>query len=184
MAAHGADRPVELGSEPPAPAETGWPTEWAGLPFFLATAEAAGLPGALLADEILAGQPLSWLVYQLGRLLVPVIDPLDPALFGLAGQLPAPVPPAEPSPIESGRLAEHARRWAELTAARLDRSDEPPLVVAQDLAGRPGVVVGQPGWIEIHLSLQGVRLDVRRAGLDLDPGWLRWLGAVVSFVYE
>jgi hypothetical protein len=164
--------------------EPSWPTGWAGLPFFLATAEQAGLPAALLDDEVLAGQPLSWLVYQLGRLLVPVIDPLDPALFALAGQLPAPVPPAEPSPSESGRLAAHAGRWAELTAARLDRSDEPAQAVAEDLAARPGRVLGQPGWIEIHLSLNDVRLDVRRAGLDLDPGWLRWLGAVVSFVYE
>jgi hypothetical protein len=164
--------------------EPSWPTAWAGLPFFLATAEQAGLPAALLDDEVLAGQPLSWLVYQLGRLLVPVIDPLDPALFALAGQLPAPVPPAEPSPTESGRLAAHAGRWAELTAARWDRSDEPAQAVAEDLAARPGRVLGQPGWIEIHLSLNDVRLDVRRAGLDLDPGWLRWLGAVVSFVYE
>jgi len=166
------------------PIEESWPTSWAGLPFFLATAEQAGLPAELLDDEVLAGQPLSWLVYQLGRLLVPAIDPLDPALFALAGQLPAPVPPAEPSPTESGRLVEHAARWAELTAARLDRSDELAQAVAEDLAARPGRVVGQLGWIEIHLSLNDVRLDVRRAGLDLDPGWLRWLGAVVSFVYE
>jgi hypothetical protein len=170
--------------EPASPIEESWPTSWAGLPFFLATAEQAGLPAELLDDEVLAGQPLSWLFYQLGRLLVPAIDPLDPALFALAGQLPAPVPPAEPSPTESGRLAEHAGRWAELTAARLDRSDEPAQAVAEDLAARPGRVGGQPGWIEIHLSLNDVRLDVRRAGLDLDPGWLRWLGAVVSFVYE
>jgi hypothetical protein len=27
-------------------------------------------------------------------------------------------------------------------------------------------------------------VEVRRAGLDLDPGWIPWLGAVVRFVYE
>ncbi|HEX4728924.1 MAG TPA: hypothetical protein VH298_14065, partial [Jatrophihabitans sp.] len=31
--------------------ETSWPTSWAGLPFFLATAGAASLPAALLDDE-------------------------------------------------------------------------------------------------------------------------------------
>ncbi|HEX4728383.1 MAG TPA: hypothetical protein VH298_11345, partial [Jatrophihabitans sp.] len=186
QAASEPGRSARLGAEPEPTftIETSWPTAWAGLPFFLATAGAASLPAALLDDEVLGGQPLSWLIYQLGRRLVPVIDPLDPALFALAGQLPAPVPPADPSPTESARLAEHADRWAELTAARLDRSDEPAASVAADLAGRPGRVSGQPGWIEIHLSLHEVRLDVRRAGLDLDPGWLRWLGAVVSFVYE
>jgi hypothetical protein len=178
-------RAIRAGAEPASPApEVAWPTSWAGLPFLLATAEQAGLPAVLLDDEALAGQPLSWLVYQLGRQLAPMIDPLDPALFALAGQLPAPVPPAEPSRIESARLAGHAARWAALTAARLDRSDEPAAAVVLDLAARPGRVLGQPGWIEIHLSLKDVRLDVRRAGLDLDPGWLRWLGAVVSFVYE
>jgi len=44
-------------------------------------------------------------------------------------------------------------------------------------------IVADPGWIEVHLSLDDVDLDLRRAGLDLDPGWLPWLGAVVRFVY-
>jgi hypothetical protein len=36
----------------------------------------------------------------------------------------------------------------------------------------------------VHLSLDDVDLDVRRAGLDGDPGWVWWLGQVVRFVYE
>ncbi|HST47795.1 hypothetical protein [Jatrophihabitans sp.] len=184
----GAGRPADApaGPEPERfPAENGWPTDWAGLPFFLTTADQAELPGALLADEVLAGRPLSWTVYQLGQLLVPAIDPADPALFALAGLVPAPLPLDPPTPAEADRLAGHAERWAAVTATRLGGEPAPDLAaVAQDLAARPGVVAAEPGWIEIHLSLDGVRLDVRRAGLDVDPGWLRWLTAVVTFVYE
>ena len=39
------------------------------------------------------------------------------------------------------------------------------------------------GWVELRLPLDAVSPDLRRAGLDLDPGWLPWLGAVVRFVY-
>ena len=171
-------------------AEDGWPTDWAGLPFFLTTADQAGVPDALLADEVLAGRPLSWTVYQLGRRLVPGIDPADPALFALAGLVPAPLPLDPPTPAEAGCLAGHAERWAAVTAARLAEHRSGPAAV-DPVRRRPGprrasaaLVFAEPGWIEIHLSLEGVRLDVRRAGLDVDPGWLRWLTAVVSFVYE
>jgi hypothetical protein len=33
------------------------------------------------------------------------------------------------------------------------------------------------------MPLDEVDLDVRRAGLDLDPGWVPWLGTVVRYVY-
>ena len=52
------------------------------------------------------------------------------------------------------------------------------------VAKRDAAVDRKPGWIEIHLSLADVDLDIRRAGLDIDPGWLPWLGRVVRFRYE
>jgi hypothetical protein len=33
------------------------------------------------------------------------------------------------------------------------------------------------------LDLDDVDFDVRMAGLDLDPGWIPWLGVVVRFIY-
>jgi hypothetical protein len=48
---------------------------------------------------------------------------------------------------------------------------------------RQARILADPGWIEVHFSLDDVALDLRRAGLDLDPGWLPWLGAVMRFVY-
>ena len=29
-----------------------------------------------------------------------------------------------------------------------------------------------------------VATEIRRAGLDLDPGYVPWLGVVVRFIYE
>ena len=45
-------------------------------------------------------------------------------------------------------------------------------------------IVADPGWLEAHFPLSTVSIDLRRAGLDLDPGYLPWLGVVVRFVYE
>ncbi len=38
--------------------------------------------------------------------------------------------------------------------------------------------------LEVHCRMADVRLAVRRAGLDVDPGWLPWLGRVVRFHYD
>ncbi len=51
------------------------------------------------------------------------------------------------------------------------------------LLRRRGHVVLEPGWVEVHLRLEDVDLGVRRAGLDLDPGFVPWLGAVVVIRY-
>ena len=41
----------------------------------------------------------------------------------------------------------------------------------------------EPGWVDVELDLEEVSTAVRRAGLDLDPGYLPWLGVVVRFRY-
>jgi hypothetical protein len=79
-------------------------------------------------------------------------------------------------------------------------AQQPPLAaMAQWLrlgAGRYGDEVWQAGtWqiparliatashIDLHFRLNDASLAVRRVGLDLDPGWLPWLGKIVSFHY-
>ena len=52
------------------------------------------------------------------------------------------------------------------------------------LAARRGTVLFAPAWIEIVLALDEVDVDVRVAGLDLDPGWVPWLGCVLRYRYE
>lgn len=97
------------------------------------------------------------------------LDPADPALLAFAGLGPdddPPPPPAEPP------TTDHIRQ----------RLDTLGLGVEQ-VCRKPAVIVADPGWIEARFSLDDVDVDIRRAGLDLDPGWLPWLGVVVRFRY-
>ena len=61
-----------------------------------------------------------------------------------------------------------------------DRGD-PALLLS--VCRRHAVIHADPGWIDVDLRLDEVSVDVRRAGLDLDPGYLPWLGCVVRFRY-
>ena len=48
---------------------------------------------------------------------------------------------------------------------------------------RRAEIVADPGWIDVELDLDEVSVDLRAAGLDLDPGWLPAIGCVVRFRY-
>ena len=163
-------------------------TSWAGLLFLLATAADAGIPDALLADEALRDHPLHWTLYHLGRRLVPA-RPEDPVLFAFSGTAPTAHPPRpEPDPRAVEALDRHTLRWARATARRLgepgEDSDADGLEVVIQIVARPGALSVWPGWVEVHLPLDGIDVAVRRAGLDVDPGWVPWLGIVVTFRYE
>jgi hypothetical protein len=83
-------------------------------------------------------------------------------------------------------MARLAAAWAGSIADRLAAAGEPapdPEAAVIRVTRRPGTVTGSPGWLEVRLPLATVDLTIRRAGLDIDPGWLPWLGAVVRYVY-
>jgi hypothetical protein len=175
----------------------GRPTGWAGLPFLLATAAGAGLPDRLLDDPAVGTRPLAWCLHAVGQAITgaPGDDPGLLALAGLHGARAAAIATAPPpDDAEQAALDQVTRDWVAMTAARLvaastgpaaggpwDAAD--PLDVVTWLVRRPGRVVAEPGWIEVHLPLHTVDLAIRRAGLDADPGWVGWLGTVVRFVY-
>ena len=52
------------------------------------------------------------------------------------------------------------------------------------LLARPGRVCLTPTHLDITFDGRLADPAVRRAGLDFDPGWLQWLGRVVSFHYD
>jgi len=66
-------------------------------------------------------------------------------------------------------MARFLRRHARLTLAALVR--------------RPGLVAVTRTHLEVTFPGDQVDLRIRRAGLDLDPGWVPWLGRVVAFHY-
>jgi hypothetical protein len=171
------DSPVE-----PAPA-AGLGTPWGGLAYLLATAAAAEIPDAAFADTELGAMPGPWILFHLGQLLVTAADD-DPAVRALGGLQPrGPRPRPVPTPTQRIRLTMHADRWARVTTERLGDTGAAPRAVVRRLAARAGTVDAVPGWIEIGLRLADVDLAVRRAGLDLDPGFVPWLGAVVVIRY-
>jgi hypothetical protein len=51
------------------------------------------------------------------------------------------------------------------------------------LVSRPAAIALTPTHADVHFDLICADLRVRRAGLDLDPGWVPWLGRVVTFGY-
>ena len=52
------------------------------------------------------------------------------------------------------------------------------------LARRRGRVRVGPTHVDVTYDGRDVDVAVRRAGLDIDPGWMAWLGRVVSFRYD
>ena len=98
----------------------------------------------------------------------------DDAAWRLVADLP-PLPPA------AAREAQ-ARAFRELALARrwLHRHARLGLV---SLVRRPARLSLTSTHIDVRFPLAGADLRVRRAGLDLDPGWLPWFGRVLAFQF-
>ena len=164
-------------------------TRFGGLLFMLGLLEDLGLPREMSADEALRGRTLRWSLHQLALTLAPGARADDPAALAFAGLAPDAAPPSEgedaPSDSESGALAAHAERVVGALRERLEeRREESRESLLGFVFGRRAEVIADPGWFEVLFSLDDVDMDIRRSGLDLDPGYLRWLGVVVKFVYE
>ena len=187
-----------LGSGAEPSQRAGVPTRFGGLPCLLHLAQRCGLPERVANGE-LADAGLGRVLYEigarvLGRLVGPgrPPDPEDTALACLCGQAPA---AGWRSAIGAGDLGAHASELADGEAERLiaalraalepsELSGSPEAELLTAVCLRAGRVTADPGWIDVHLKLAEVSTDVRRAGLDLDLGYLPWLGCVVRFVYD
>ncbi|MBN8442668.1 MAG: hypothetical protein J0M28_13375 [Thauera sp.] len=162
-------------------------TAAAGLLFLVPVLASLGLPAWLQANAAWAGADLPARVIgcALQRLRVSADDPAwllaeDPT------DQPRPVPAGEqfsalvdmglrPAP---GRSAAEAwlgacRRWLRLRAR----------IGIASLVLRPGRMAVTPTHADVWMAIGQTDLRVRSAGLDLDLGWVPWVGRVVNFHY-
>jgi len=160
-------------------------TAHGGLLFLLHVVRELDLPGIVAANHIFASRSLRWTLHQLALLLAPVaVD--DAAALAFAGLPPGTRPPSsgEPNPTDEERVALGALAGAICDSLRLhglEAEDDSELLSA--VTSRPAVIVADPAWIEARFRIGDATTEIRRVGLDLDLGWLTWLGVVVRFVY-
>jgi hypothetical protein len=53
-----------------------------------------------------------------------------------------------------------------------------------EIVARAGRIYTTPTSIDITMPMSSVDLQIRRAGLDIDPGYVPWFGRVVHFHYH
>jgi hypothetical protein len=160
-----------------------------GLLYLLNIASRIDLAASITRHPGLAVRGLRWSLHRLAVSLLP-LSPNDAAALAFAGLLPDKSPPSLDQDItEDEKMAVEEYRYALLAALREAIQDSaklaqmPDAVLIDFVCGRRAQVCGDPGWIEVHFAQDEVSTDIRRAGLDLDPGWLSWLGVVVKFIY-
>jgi hypothetical protein len=114
------------------------------------------------------------------------VNPQDPALLAFCGLATEAGPPEAAADgrvdwldAELSRVLGLLRECLEGTPVA-ESSDQRLLLTVLRRRARVSV---EPGWVDVELDLDEVSTAVRRAGLDLDPGHLPWLGVVVRFRY-
>ena len=191
VTAAGTETPSDAAPERPIPdLAVRAHTEWGGLLFLLHVVRELELPARALADDRLRARSLRWTLHRLAVRLLD-LDERDPAAAAFAGLLPDGDAPwrgdPPPSEEEDAAVDEHAGRLAARVLERLERAPslDPRIARAavRACARRGAELVCEPGWIDAQLRLDEVVVETRRAGLDLDPGWIGWLGVVVRIVY-
>jgi hypothetical protein len=181
-------------------------SQWCGLLYLVNLSLRLGLPERLWQIGVEEGAALAAMLGRLGdpddpaaRVLVqgfprppgPVPTPADWAWRELsAGLLPRPAwgmaedrVPAfdaalrgeEPLSLASWGAGVHLAACEHLLGRALS------LKAARALWHRPGQIVLTDQAVTVIQPAEAIDIDLRRAGLDADPGWLPWLGKTLSF---
>lgn len=163
-------------------------TGFGGLLFLLPLVAETGALDRMLAEPALTAWPLAAMLHRLALTLAPPLRATDPAALAFAGLPPDAAPP-------DAMLSNDWRRTPDAVAAlggaaalvlgeltaRLPQWAGPALL--QRVVQRFAVIAADPGWIEVRFRMVDVSVDLRRAALDLDPGFLPWLGIVLRYRY-
>ena len=162
-------------------------TAFGGLLFLLKIVEDLGLPHEIVRHPALSRRPMRWVLHQLALLLIDA-DESDPALLAFCGLEPETTLPWDDetpaTDLEQALLLRWRTAMVELLRSRLQRDGGSDARLLDEVCRRRARIVADPGWIEVIYSLNDVSTEYRRAALDLDPGYLPWLGIVVTFTYE
>ncbi len=92
--------------------------------------------------------------------VLPMTDDEQDAVAATVERLDTALAASLPEPAE--RLGAGLRRWVVNRAATID---------------------ADPGWIEARFPAETTDTDIRKAGLDIDPGFVPYLGCVLRFGY-
>lgn len=160
-------------------------TRFGGLLFLLGLVEELKLAPEILAHPALGARPFRWVMHRLALALAPV-EENDPAALAFAGAPPdteLPLDHEPPGEHETGAISTMAARTVEYLCALIEWRGDPSGLI-DFVCHRSAEIVSDTGWIDVRFSLDEVATEIRRAGLDLDPGYVPWLGVVVRFVYE
>lgn len=165
-------------------------TAFGGLLFLLPLVAETGALEMMLAEPVLTGWPLAASLHRLALTLLPPLRATDAAALAFAGLPPNAVPPDAMQPDDWRRPPDEAAAAALGAAATLvvdEVSARLPQwagrALVQRVAERWAVVAADPGWIEVRLRMADLSVELRRAALDLDPGFLPWLGIVLRYRY-
>jgi hypothetical protein len=145
------------------------PTALGGLLFLLPVLERIGIAA------LLSGEPDLLDLEVPARVLLDVgervcLDPDDVMLRLLRRRVMERAP--RPWDVIRGLVTE-ARRWCRRDAR----------IGLRDLVLRPAQLSATETHVDVILDLRDADIRVRRAGLDVDPGWVPWFGRVVRFHY-
>ncbi|MCB9742405.1 MAG: hypothetical protein H6740_07395 [Alphaproteobacteria bacterium] len=166
-------------------------TRAGGLILALQLLERLGFAPRIAQQPALIAAAFGWRVLStlLDRVGVDAQDPLRDALAPRGQPAPLFPPPFEvperwrtllgeacPTLGEGGELA----AWVDAALALGERLLERP---AEDWLLGEALLSADATHLELLRPLSAVTLEVRRAALDQDPGWVPWLGRVVSLVY-
>lgn len=154
-------------------------TAWAGALFWLRHLNAPGVM-AHLQDQASEGLDMPVTSTSLMQAVamglgVPLDDPVMQVFT--AGQ--GAEQDVAPSAHAAARLL--VAEWAAWLDETLPDAPAPRMAWVCQRAGRLKL---EAGWIEVHLDIDGVDTRLRRIGLDLDPGWVPFIGAVVRVCYD
>jgi hypothetical protein len=141
----------------------------AGLFFLIPVMERLHMQQEMDQNPDLAWWSLPWLVLReiASRLATPLSDPAIAAL----GELPSDIPDSGRGAVQAWirRIRQYTRRTAGIGL--------------HSLVCRTGRISATPTHLDVVFRLDRVDMRVRRAGLDIDPGWTPWVSRVIRFHY-